>query len=101
MSSGIIHVSLMCIHAYYIRWDVGNGWKKFIERRTAVKKIESLQEATSNQLAELEDVCAICYNNMELAKVTKCNQYFHGVCLLKWIYVRVTNYFPNDKLLLK
>ncbi|CAH1715155.1 unnamed protein product [Aphis gossypii] len=89
VSGGAVRASMMCIHAYFNIWcDARDGWRVFIKRRTAVKKIESLPEATSRQLAELDDVCAICYQNMGSAKITKCNHYFHGVCLRKWLYVQ-------------
>lgn len=89
VSGGAVRASMMCIHAYFNIWcDARDGWRVFIKRRTAVKKIESLPEATSVQLSELDDVCAICYQNMGSAKITKCNHYFHGVCLRKWLYVQ-------------
>ncbi|XP_050533688.1 protein TRC8 homolog isoform X2 [Daktulosphaira vitifoliae] len=89
VSGGAVRASMMCIHAYFNIWcDARDGWRVFIKRRTAVKKIESLPEATSEQLAEHDDVCAICYQNMGTAKITKCNHFFHGVCLRKWLYVQ-------------
>ena len=93
VSGGAVLTSMMYIHAYFNIWcDARNAWKVYIRRRTAVKKIESLPEATSVQLSELDDVCAICSRNIESAKITKCNHYFHGVCLRKWLYVQVNNY---------
>eukprot|EP00102_Acyrthosiphon_pisum_P026006 XP_016663216.1 PREDICTED: protein TRC8 homolog [Acyrthosiphon pisum] len=89
VSGGAVLTSMMYIHAYFNIWcDARNAWKVYIRRRTAVKKIESLPEATSVQLSELDDVCAICSRNIESAKITKCNHYFHGVCLRKWLYVK-------------
>ncbi|VVC36295.1 Zinc finger, RING-type,Zinc finger, RING/FYVE/PHD-type,TRC8 N-terminal domain [Cinara cedri] len=89
VSGGAVRAAMMCVHAYFNIWcDARDGWRVFIKRRTAVKKIESLPEATSIQLAKLDDVCAICYQNMNSAKITKCNHYFHGVCLRKWLYVQ-------------
>ena len=40
----------------------------------------------SEQLEENNDVCAICYQDMNQAKVTRCKHFFHGVCLRKWLY---------------
>lgn len=59
-----------------------------MKRRTAVNKINSLPEATSEQLRILNDVCSICYSEMLSAKITRCSHYFHGVCLRKWLYVQ-------------
>ena len=66
------------------------GWKIFIKRRTAVKKINLLPVATAEQLALYADVCAICYQDLQAARITKCKHFFHGVCLRKWMYVQDT-----------
>lgn len=59
-----------------------------MRRRQAVDKINSLPEARPDQLQEFDDVCAICYQEMGTARITRCNHYFHGVCLRKWLYVQ-------------
>lgn len=91
VSGSVVRVIVTCIHAYFKLWCVArNGWRQFIKRYTVVRKIESLPEATSNQLANLDDVCSICHQNMVSAKITHCNHYFHGVCLRKWLHLEVT-----------
>ncbi|XP_077283951.1 TRC8 ring finger protein [Arctopsyche grandis] len=88
-SGGAIRALMMCIHAYFNIWcEARAGWSVFMKRRSAVNKINSLPEASSVQLDSLDDVCAICYQEMSSAKITKCNHYFHGVCLRKWLYVQ-------------
>ncbi|CAH0554717.1 unnamed protein product [Brassicogethes aeneus] len=88
-SGSAIRAIMMCIHAYFNIWcDAKAGWSVFMKRRTAVNKIESLPEADREQLRQLEDVCAICYQEMQSAKITKCKHFFHGVCLRKWLYVQ-------------
>ncbi|XP_023289350.1 protein TRC8 homolog [Orussus abietinus] len=88
-SGGAIRAIMMCIHAYFNIWcEAKAGWSVFMKRRTAVNKINSLPEAKVEQLRRLDDVCAICYQEMQSAKVTRCNHYFHGVCLRKWLYVQ-------------
>lgn len=88
-SGGAIRAGMMCIHAYFNIWNEARaGWSVFIKRRTAVNKIESLPEASEEQLNKLDDVCAICYQEMRTAKITRCNHFFHGVCLRKWLYVQ-------------
>jgi E3 ubiquitin-protein ligase RNF139 len=59
-----------------------------MKRRHAVHKINSLPEATEEQLLNFDDVCAICYQELTTARITRCNHYFHGVCLRKWLYVQ-------------
>lgn len=88
-SGGAIRAVMMCIHAYFNIWcDARAGWSVFMKRRTAVHKIESLPEAEEEQLRRLDDVCAICYQEMKSAKITRCKHFFHGVCLRKWLYVQ-------------
>lgn len=88
-SGSAIRAVMMCIHAYFNIWcDAKAGWSVFMKRRTAVNKIESLPEAEKEQLRMLDDVCAICYQEMQSAKITKCRHFFHGVCLRKWLYVQ-------------
>uniref|UniRef100_A0A182QX44 RING-type domain-containing protein n=1 Tax=Anopheles farauti TaxID=69004 RepID=A0A182QX44_9DIPT len=86
---GAIRALMMGIHAYFNIWcEARAGWGVFMKRRTAVHKISSLPEATIAQLHQFDDVCAICYQDMTSAKITRCNHYFHGVCLRKWLYVQ-------------
>lgn len=88
-SGGAIRALMMCIHAYFNIWcEARAGWGVFMKRRTAVHKISSLPEATPQQLRTFDDVCAICYQEMTSAKITRCKHYFHGVCLRKWLYVQ-------------
>ncbi|XP_011177628.2 protein TRC8 homolog isoform X1 [Zeugodacus cucurbitae] len=86
---GAIRAIMMCIHAYFNIWcEARAGWSVFMKRRSAVHKISALPEATPAQLRAFDDVCAICYQEMYSAKITRCRHYFHGVCLRKWLYVQ-------------
>ncbi|KAF3420947.1 hypothetical protein E2986_10465 [Frieseomelitta varia] len=88
-SGGAIRAVMICIHAYFNIWqEARSGWSVFMKRRSAVNKINSLPEAKAEQLRTLDDVCAICYQEMHSAKITHCNHYFHSVCLRKWLYVQ-------------
>ncbi|XP_052439360.1 E3 ubiquitin-protein ligase RNF139-like [Carassius gibelio] len=91
-SGSKIRACMMCLHAYFnIYLQARNGWKTFINRRTAVKKIHSLPEVKVAQLREIEDVCAICYQEFTTsARITPCHHYFHALCLRKWLYIQDT-----------
>lgn len=92
-SGSIFRAPWMCIHAYYSIWrSIRDGWRVFIKRRLAVRRVESLADATSVQLSEFDDVCSICQHNMDSAKITNCNHYFHSICLRKWLNLKVNNY---------
>ena len=88
-SGGTIRACMMCIHAYFnIFVQAKEGWKVFMKRRSAVNKINSLPQASEAQLETHNDVCAICYQELQSARITNCNHLFHGVCLRKWLYVQ-------------
>ena len=80
---------VISMHAYFnVYKRAQEGWKNFLLRRNAVKRLNSLQWATEEQLQNLNDVCCICYEALDRAKVTRCNHYFHSLCLRKWLYVQ-------------
>ncbi|XP_028390946.1 RING finger protein 145-like [Dendronephthya gigantea] len=88
-SWSIFGLVVIVIHTYYNVWlTATNGWKVFLSRRTAVTKLNRLSDATEDQLAGLQDVCAICFDSMSSAKVTQCGHYFHSNCLRKWLYIQ-------------
>ncbi|XP_077992485.1 E3 ubiquitin-protein ligase RNF139-like [Glandiceps talaboti] len=88
-SGGTIRAIMMCIHAYFNIWQQAKqGWKVLTNRRTAVQKINSLPTATAEELAQHNDVCAICYQDLVSACITPCNHYFHSLCLRKWLYIQ-------------
>ncbi|XP_048366169.1 RING finger protein 145-like [Sphaerodactylus townsendi] len=83
--------SVIIIHSYFNVWlRAQSGWRSFLLRREAAKKINSLPRATRGQLADHNDVCAICFQQMTLAVITHCGHIFHGGCLRKWFYVQDT-----------
>lgn len=91
-SGSKIRACMMCLHAYFnIYLQAKNGWKTFVNRRTAVKKINSLPEVNVSEGNEIDDVCAICYQEFRTsARVTPCHHYFHALCLRKWLYIQDT-----------
>ncbi|CRK90241.1 CLUMA_CG003953, isoform C [Clunio marinus] len=88
-SGSLIRGVMLIVHSYFNIWcEAKAGWSVYIKRRTAVQKISSLSEASTAELQNFDDVCAICYQEMSSAKITRCKHYFHGVCLRKWLYVQ-------------
>lgn len=54
--------SVIIIHSYFNVWlRAQSGWRSFLLRREAAKKINSLPRATGGQLRDHNDVCAICF----------------------------------------
>ncbi|KAM6401009.1 RING finger protein 145-like isoform 2-T2 [Pluvialis apricaria] len=83
--------SVIIIHSYFNVWlRAQSGWKSFLLRREAAKKINSLPRATGGQLRDHNDVCAICFQDMQVAVITPCSHFFHAACLRKWLYVQDT-----------
>merc|ERR1711994_210142 len=98
-SGGTIRAIMMLIHAYFNIWcEAKNGWSTFSKRRTAVAKINSLQDATEEQLEKHNDVCSICYQDMACAKVTRCRHIYHAICLRKWLYMQDSCPMCHEKL---
>ncbi|XP_037652511.1 RING finger protein 145 [Sebastes umbrosus] len=83
--------SVIIIHSYFNVWlRAQSGWKSFLLRQEAAKKINSLPRATAQQLQQHNDVCSICFQEMSSAVITYCGHFFHGNCLRKWLYVQET-----------
>ncbi|XP_069488487.1 RING finger protein 145-like [Ambystoma mexicanum] len=83
--------SVIIIHSYLNVWlRAQSGWKSFLLRREAAKKINSLPQASKEQLLAHNDVCAICFQEMSIAVITTCGHFFHACCLRKWLYIQDT-----------
>uniref|UniRef100_H3CYW5 RING finger protein 145 n=1 Tax=Tetraodon nigroviridis TaxID=99883 RepID=H3CYW5_TETNG len=83
--------SVIIIHSYFNVWlRAQSGWRSFLLRQEAAKKINSLPRATTHQLLQHNDVCSICFQEMSSAVITYCGHFFHGNCLRKWLYVQET-----------
>ncbi|KAK7925883.1 hypothetical protein WMY93_008193 [Mugilogobius chulae] len=83
--------TIILVHSYYNVWLRAQlGWQSFLLRRDAVNKIKSLPTASSSQLQQYNDICAICYQEMKSAVITPCSHFFHAGCLKKWLYVQET-----------
>lgn len=85
--------AVLVVHCYFNVWQrLQTGWLSYLRRREAAKHIDALPTATEQQLAEHNDVCAICYQAMSSSsstvRVTFCRHLFHGSCLRKWLYVQ-------------
>ncbi|XP_074847732.1 RING finger protein 145-like isoform X2 [Carettochelys insculpta] len=86
-----VGASVIILHSYFNVWlRAQSGWESFLLRREAASKINSLPRATRRQLEDHDDVCAICFQEMNVAVITHCGHFFHTGCLRKWLYVRDT-----------
>lgn len=57
-----VGASVIIVHSYFNVWlRARSGWRSFLLRREAAKKINSLPRATGGQLRNHNDVCAICF----------------------------------------
>ncbi|XP_054167250.1 RING finger protein 145-like [Oppia nitens] len=80
---------ILIIHCYFNVWQrLNTGVSSYVRRRKALLKTSSLSFATTNQLKQHNDVCAICFTDMTVPNssiITNCNHYFHRICLRKWL----------------
>lgn len=94
-----INSSILIIHCYFNVWQrLQSGWRTFLLRREAVKKLALLPTATEDQIHNYNDVCPICYQPLLTAKITPCGHFFHATCLKKWLYVKDTCPMCHKKL---
>ena len=57
---------VITMHAYFnVYKRAQEGWNNFLLRRSAVKRLNSLEWATEEQLQQLNDVCCICYEELD------------------------------------
>ncbi|XP_077992098.1 RING finger protein 145-like [Glandiceps talaboti] len=85
----IISATIIIVHCYFNVWKRAQmGWESFLQRRDAMRKVDSLPAASQEQLDEMNDICAICYQELKNARITPCNHIFHALCLRKWLYVQ-------------
>lgn len=90
-NSTVFRAFSLCIHLYFNIWNQAwKGWNVFNKRRLASSKMNCLRDATEKELIALDDVCSICFQELEEAKVTACNHYFHADCLTRWLYLQDT-----------
>ncbi|KAJ8713910.1 hypothetical protein PYW08_007530 [Mythimna loreyi] len=62
------------------RHRLGEALMKLQEARGSLARF---RRATPDELATLEDVCAVCLGTMKSARVTPCAHFFHADCLRK------------------
>ena len=90
-SASIIRAVMIALHAYgNIFAQARSGWKKFILRRSAIKKLYTLPLVTNEEILAYDSPCAICYLELEprSTRRTICKHLFHGTCLRKWLYIQ-------------
>ncbi|XP_052104372.1 RING finger protein 145-like [Mytilus californianus] len=59
-------------------------WRVYIQRKQIFQFTARLENASEDQIKLNNDVCSICFQNMDSAKVTPCNHIFHETCIMKW-----------------
>lgn len=85
----LMNIIVLMIHCYFnVFQRLQQGWKSFLLRLEAAKKISGLPQATEKQLKDYNDLCSICFSEMNAACVTTCKHLFHVPCLRKWLYVQ-------------
>ena len=82
----IFQLVMVCLHMYVnVYLPLRDGWRSISVRRLVNKKLNSLPIVNN---AELDDVCAICLDEMQTARMTPCNHIFHKLCLKKWLKIQ-------------
>lgn len=85
----LFQVIMALLHIYFNIWTPAKeGWQSLKLRHQVKQKLNSLPMATQEEIEVLQDVCAICLDELKVAKVTPCKHYFHSLCLRKWLNIQ-------------
>ncbi|XP_035232732.1 protein TRC8 homolog isoform X2 [Stegodyphus dumicola] len=87
-SGGILRMLYICAHFYHHVWCVLiDFWNTLKKRRTISRCVTSLPKASEEEIVFMGGVCAICYDDLRkvVSHITRCNHFFHGYCLRKWL----------------
>lgn len=80
-SGGVCRATLFGLQGYFnlsFFWDEAlTGWKVYQKRRIAVCKIATLE--TAEEPTIIDDVCAICFNNLKPNHLNNVNSFFFNL----------------------
>jgi hypothetical protein len=68
------------------------------QRRQVVQFTANLPDASKEQIKDNNDVCSICLQDMENAKITPCNHFYHEMCLRKWLSTKTDCPLCSEKI---
>ena len=84
----IVAVIIVSLCDIFIR--IGVCIVLYAARMEILAKLETLPNATAQQLLAYDNVCAICLEPMDIARITPCGHIFHANCLFKSLNIRPT-----------
>ena len=85
----VFQIVMVILHLYVnVYLSLKDGWKSIQLRRLVSKKLNFLPKASKERLEQSEDVCPICLEELQAARITPCNHLFHMLCLKKWLNVQ-------------
>lgn len=85
----VFQVMMVVLHLYVnVYLSLKDGWRSVRLRRLVNQKLNILPHASTERLAETQDVCPICLEELSSARITPCNHLFHMFCLKKWLNVQ-------------
>ncbi|XP_033754158.1 E3 ubiquitin-protein ligase AMFR-like isoform X2 [Pecten maximus] len=77
---------VICMQLRYLFYEFQRRVRRHKNYRKVVKNMEArFSMATSDDLKENNDNCAICWEPMETARKLPCDHLFHNGCLLSWL----------------
>lgn len=87
--SGTIRAFMIVFHGYFNVWSQAKqSWTNSVRRQEASRRLAEFRRATPEELSRLNDVCAICHHEMEMAIVTDCEHFYHVTCLRRWLFMQ-------------
>ena len=93
---GILRLCLLC---YVNIYSVILQLKAILhQRKQVVQFTANLPDASKEQIKDNNDVCSICLQDMENAKITPCNHFYHEMCLRKWLSTKTDCPLCSEKI---
>ena len=90
-SQGLIlfRLTVIVFEVICVTWQtVYRDLVTFQNRRAFLHRLEAIPDATAEQLRNFNDVCSICFAQINEGKGLSCSHIFHKACLRKWFQLR-------------
>lgn len=77
---------VICMQLRYLFYELQRRYRRHKNRLRVINTMdEKFRMATPEELEQLTDDCAICWERMESARRLPCGHFFHNACLRSWL----------------
>ncbi|KAK2150219.1 hypothetical protein LSH36_418g02105 [Paralvinella palmiformis] len=77
---------VICMQLRYLFYELQRRYRRHKNRLRVINTMdEKFRMATQEEIEQLTDDCAICWERMESARRLPCGHFFHNACLRSWL----------------